>query len=257
MYRVEPLLYQAICVSDTPPIAGFPHFTMDVLANALKQKAASFFKDTVHHVFVGFTGEFFHPSFFSQIRFFFGACTGITTLYIADIYMAPILLLRHLSLMPLWHLTVKPSALFDGGLYFSDPAFHNITHLHLLGNLTMGGGSGLNPWNRFDRSDLEEWTKGLTSIPNLTHFAFNSPSSPELVYPVLHTCPCLACCILLCPLGVHDTGTTWLPESKDPRFLTMATLGPDARQADWQHGVSSDEDMWARTKAVIARRHTE
>jgi hypothetical protein len=44
MYRVEPLLYQVICVSDTPPIAGFPHFTMDILANTLKQNQHLFSK---------------------------------------------------------------------------------------------------------------------------------------------------------------------------------------------------------------------
>ncbi|KAJ7850319.1 hypothetical protein B0H14DRAFT_851628 [Mycena olivaceomarginata] len=93
---------------------------MDILANALKQKPTSFFKDSVHNVFVGFTGEFFHPSFFSQIRSFLDACTGIITLYIADIYMAPMLLLRYpLSDAPTpsdsqGHRALRWRALFQG-----------------------------------------------------------------------------------------------------------------------------------------------
>lgn len=251
LYRVEPLLYRVICVSDNPPIDGFPHFTMDILANAFKEKPASFFKDAVHHVFVGFTGEFFHPSFFSQIRSFLGACTGITTLYIADIYMAPTSLLRYLSPMPLRHLTVKPSALFEGRLYFRDPAFRVVTHLHLLGNLAMGGG-GMWIWDHFDGSKPEEWKKGLTSIPHLTHFAFNSPNSRELVYPALHACPRLECCILLCSPGVD--GTAWLPESRDVRFVVSSL--PEA-QLDWQYGAIGGEDMWAHAEAVIAGRRAE
>ncbi|KAJ7835246.1 hypothetical protein B0H14DRAFT_1137333 [Mycena olivaceomarginata] len=248
---VEPLLYSVVCVADTPPIDGLPHFTMDILANALKQKPTSFFKDSVHNVFVGFTGEFFHPSFFSQIRSFLDACTGIITLYIADIYMAPMLLLRYLSPMPLRHLTVKATALFDGGLYFKDPAFRHVTHLHLLGNLFMGG-RGLSTWDSLDGSDPKEWTKGLTSIPHLTHFAFNSPNSRELVYPALHACPRLECCILLCPIGVD--GTAWLSGSGDVRFVVANA--PEA-QADWQYGVIGVEDMWTRAEAVIAGRRAE
>lgn len=248
---VEPLLYRVICVSYTPPIDGFPRFTMDILANALKQKPASFFKDAVHHVFVGFTGEFFHPAFFAQIRSFLGACTGITTLYIADIYMAPMLLLRYLSPMPLCHLTVKATALFDGRLYFTDHAFRHVTHLYLPGSLSMGG-RGLSTWDSLDGSDPKEWKKGLTSIPHLTHFAFNSPNSRDLVYSALHACPRLECCILLCPLGVD--GTPWLPGSGDVRFVAASAPDP---QADWQYGVVGSEDMWTRAEAVIAGRRAE
>jgi hypothetical protein len=67
----------------------------------------------------------------------------------------------------------------------------------------------------------------------------------KVKYPALQTYPRLACCILLCRAGVDDTETTWLPESRDIRFLKMVTLGPDACQADWQYGVIGVEDMWA------------
>lgn len=169
----------------------------------------------------------------------------------ADQYLAPFTMLRYLDAMPLQHLTVKLGAIFDGGLFFGRAAFRQITHLHVLGSLTVGS---LNFWNHYEggRTDADEWKAGLASIPCLTHFAFDRPNSRDLVYPALHECPRLECCILLCPPGVD--GTAWLPKSQDVRFV--AVNAPDA-QADWHSGVVGGEDMWVRAEAMIAMRRAE
>ncbi|KAJ7466840.1 hypothetical protein B0H11DRAFT_2047861 [Mycena galericulata] len=250
---VEPLLYRVVCVSDSQPIDGFPDFTMDILEKALKAKPASFFKDAVRHVFVGFTGDFFDPFFFRRIKSFLTACTGITALYIADCYLPPMQMLEHLDVMPLQRLTVKIGAIFDGGLYFSSPAFHDVTHLYILGSLVV---FSLNIWGTYETTNTsaEDWKMGLASLPRLTHFAFNLPQFRNIVYPALHKCPRLQCCILLCPLGPGVDATEWLPESQDIRFVVDNVL--DA-QADWHCGVVGGQDMWARAEAVISARRAE
>ncbi|KAJ7628226.1 hypothetical protein DFH06DRAFT_1226555 [Mycena polygramma] len=236
---VEPLLYRVICVSDTPPIEGFPRFTMDILENALKQKPASFFAGAVRRVFVGFTGDLFNPGFFPQIRSFLGACTGITSLYMADLYLPPYRMLEYVAPMPLRRLAVKPTALFDDSFYFKDPAFRRLTHLHLIWNLRFFAGG-----------DPEQWKK-LASLPHLTHFAFESSNTRALIYPALQACPRLECCILLRPPGADMDPAVWLPESGDVRFV--AATAPDA-QVDWQRGAVGPDDMWTRAEAVIAER---
>ncbi|KAF7362585.1 hypothetical protein MVEN_00607200 [Mycena venus] len=249
---VEPLLYRVICVSDSQPIDGFPHFTMDILEKALEAKQASFFQDAVRHVFVGFT-DFCPPFFFRQIESFMTACAGITTLCIADRYLPSFHMLNHLNVMPLQHLMVNLDAIFDGGLYFSSPAFHDVTHLYILGSLVV---ASLNIWGTYETTNTsaKDWEMGLTSIPHLTHFAFNRPRFRNIVYPALHECPRLQCCILLCTLGHGVDGTKWLPESRDIRFVVDDL--PDA-QADWLSGVVGGQDMWARAEAVISARRAE
>ncbi|KAJ6465619.1 hypothetical protein C8R47DRAFT_1326428 [Mycena vitilis] len=237
---VEPLLYRVICIPDAPPVEGFPRFTMEILANALKRKPASFFKDAVHSVLVGLVGDRFNPGFFPQIRAFLGACTGVTSLYMADPYLPPHRMLEYVAPMPLRRLAVKPGALFDDRFYFKDPAFRQLTHLHLIWDLRL-----------FARDEPQEWMK-LASLPRLTHFAFESPDRRALVYPALEKCPRLECCSLLCPPGADIVDlAVLLPESGDVRFVVAPM--PDA-QLDWQHGVMGSDDMWARAEAVIAER---
>ncbi|KAJ7675627.1 hypothetical protein DFH06DRAFT_1122458 [Mycena polygramma] len=236
---VEPLLYRVVCVADTPPIEGFPRFTMDLLENALKRKPRSFFKGAVRSVFVGLTGDILNPGFFPQIQSFLGACKGITSLYMADPYLPPYRMLMYVAPMPLRRLAVKPSAIFYDRFYFKDPAFRQLTHLHLIWHLGFFAGG-----------DPKEWKK-LASLPHLTHFAFESPDTRALIYPALQACPRLECCILLCPPGADMDPAVLLPESGDVRFVVAAMS--DA-QVDWQHGVMGSDDMWARADAVIAER---
>ncbi|KAJ6465618.1 hypothetical protein C8R47DRAFT_1154687 [Mycena vitilis] len=224
---VEPLLYRVICVSDKPPIEGFPRWTMDIPENALKRKPASFFKGAVRSVFVGFTGD----SVLSRRMHQHHLLAHGRPVSVA---------LPHVG-APRPDAPATPGsqalAIFDDCFRFKDPAFRQLTHLNLILRFFAGGDPG-------------EWMK-LASLPHLTHFAFESSNTRALIYPALQACPRLECCILLRPVGADMDPAVWLPESGDVRFVTATA--PDA-QVDWQYGAVGSDDMWARADAVIAER---
>ncbi|KAJ7721980.1 hypothetical protein B0H14DRAFT_2642284 [Mycena olivaceomarginata] len=119
--------------------------------------------------------------------------------------------------MPLRHLTVKPTALFDCGPYFRDPAFRVVTHLHLLRKPDHG-----RPRPEPLRPLRQEQTGGVE----------------EGVY--IHPAPDALCIQQPELAGARLPGAARVPSTR----MLRPSFALDA-QADWQYGVTGAEDMWA------------
>ncbi|KAJ7458609.1 hypothetical protein FB451DRAFT_1273588 [Mycena latifolia] len=180
---LEPLLYRVICVSDSLPRDGFPHFTLDILQSAINRKPASFFHHAVRHLYLE------DPCDAAQLCTILAACTGVTDLF-AEVpgaaSAAPAF-----GALPLRHL-----AAIIGGLDFTHALFRHITHLTML---ELGGPAA-------------GW-EGLADLPHLTHVAYANPNFAHTLAPILLRCPHLR--------ALHPARAQWLRVAADRRALRL------------------------------------
>ncbi|KAJ7687616.1 hypothetical protein B0H17DRAFT_1203508 [Mycena rosella] len=120
---VEPLLYRVICISDTLPMDGFCHFTVDIVYRAITRKPASFFHHAIRNLFLEDPRGTRPADYIAKMHSILAVCTGISDLF-ADSSLAAPMLTDTLGVVPLDHLTVDVSSLFDGRMMdFSHPIF--------------------------------------------------------------------------------------------------------------------------------------
>ncbi|KAJ7847804.1 hypothetical protein B0H14DRAFT_3674664 [Mycena olivaceomarginata] len=140
--------------------------------------------------------------------------------------------------MPLRRLSTALTDVFPAtGVDFMHPLFSCLTNLELIATLT--------------NSVWEEW-KGLTLIPNVTHFAFLIGGSLTIFRGVLAACPALRVLVFLHwgfeGVGVSYEGIGLEPLSQDTRFVGMPA---PPLSADWQIGARGGDDFWIRAEKSL------
>ncbi|KAJ7123486.1 hypothetical protein C8R44DRAFT_875677 [Mycena epipterygia] len=219
---VEPLLYRTIVVevehSSRTPI--FPHFTTTSLSSALESK--NFHPDAARHLLL-----YANARTYKDVL---ARCTGVENLWINDLTdMAPLI-----APLPLKHLYTNLLSLLRT-LSPTYACFSRITHLEVMDD--------------WEEADSEIWS-GLSLLPQLTHFSFNSsyfvPSAREL----LEISKSLAVLVFL------ESGQDPSPAAELSHDLRFVQMGFMDWFEDWKMGVHSGEDYWSRAENFIAKRRS-
>jgi hypothetical protein len=124
----------------------------------------------------------------------------------------------------------------------SHPSFARITHLELFGNLDQAGDSA--------EKSLARWT-GLANLPALTHLALSNSDLLAIFVRILAVCKSLRALVILGRLQSNLSVPEMEILTENPRFVVMQC---DNYIADWQRGVLTGNDYWARADAFIAKR---
>ncbi|KAJ7091689.1 hypothetical protein C8R44DRAFT_412011 [Mycena epipterygia] len=231
---VEPLLYRTLVVEawvgqarvgevETTSVT-FPRFTNASLLSALASK--HFRPHDVRHLLLY---EMDMDS--GTAEKVFARCTGIENLWIncALDELGPLIAplpLKHLyaHVLPLLRTLPPPHVCFS-----------LLTHLEVM------------DWE-WEEADLMIWS-GLSLLPQLTHFSFDTPILAHPVRELLETSKSLSVLVFL---DIHECPS--LQElSHDVRFVQMLT---GTCFEDWQRGVHSGEDYWHHAESVIAKRRS-
>ncbi|KAJ6512957.1 hypothetical protein C8R45DRAFT_1088053 [Mycena sanguinolenta] len=232
--RVEPFLYRTIVFSD--PVKHYPAFRPDVLVHAIQSKPASFFRKSVRHLNFATPGYRFSEE---DARTIISACSGVVNLHVAS---QNLVTKEFLDLLPpVKRLYINVEMLFHPSpVDFAHPSLSQLTHLQLF------------DWLREDTAN--QWAK-LAALPQLTHLSF---ANCRRIFPVfrriLDASNSLKVLVLLTSglLRRHDSDSQ---ENKlltqDPRFVAMISL---YYQSDWQMGVHTGQDYWARAENFVAKR---
>jgi hypothetical protein len=243
--RVEPLLYRTLVMMPRTAISyRIPLCSFDKFAQIARSKPPSFL-DAVRNVMV----LALHSEDMSSadMNIVIRTCPRIENLYIfgswnlhSSIHPAA----PGLDILPLRHLYCNLNRVFDFTAMdpLSHPSFARITHLELFGNLDQAGDSA--------EKSLARWT-GLANLPALTHLALSNSDLLAIFVRILAVCKSLRALVILgrlqSNLSVPEVGIL----AENPRFVVMQC---DNYIADWQRGVLTGNDYWARADAFIAKR---
>ncbi|KAJ6512993.1 hypothetical protein C8R45DRAFT_331308 [Mycena sanguinolenta] len=228
---VEPFLYRTIVFVDS--IKHYPTFRPGVLLRAIRSKPASFFRESVRNLNL----TQYHISS-EDARTIISACSGVVNLHIANQQMLSRSFLDVLP--PVKRLYAALEMLFHpSAVNFSHPSLSQLTHLEVADPLR--------------EATADQWA-GLAALPRLTHLSFTDCWAIFPVFRrVLDTCKSLQILVLLTtsnPLQLGRRGGNELL-FQDPRFVAMICL---YHQWDWQMGVHSGQDYWARAEDFVAKR---
>ncbi|KAJ6535230.1 hypothetical protein DFH09DRAFT_1284033 [Mycena vulgaris] len=231
---VEPLLYRTLVIA-TNNIEEIPRFGMETFDRIARTKPASLLRDSVRNLIVGFVGV-------EQIKLILATCTGLENIWIAATGSSTTPLLPAVEGISLRHLYCDFEQLsrfviaFES---FAQPFFSHLTHLELF--------NGLNDADE----DPAAW-HGIVGLPHLTHLSFAAIHLIELCPHLLDTCKSLHALIILgFPRTAFLLRTELALLEKDPRFVLMPL---ERYIQDWQVGVLTGVDYWARADTFIARR---
>ncbi|KAJ6563300.1 hypothetical protein DFH09DRAFT_481409 [Mycena vulgaris] len=233
---LEPLLYRTlVMMTFANPIDGIPPFTMETFDRIARTKPASFLRDSVRNVIV-------ESIEIEQIKTILATCTGVENLWILPAdrrrITSPLLAPHGISLRHLYcdfRRLCGAVIVFES---FSQPFFSHITHLELFHGLP-------------DNGDPAKWD-GITALAHLTHLAVGTtpnifPSCPHL----LEGCKSLRALVILEPPS-HNLPILPLNSfACDPRFVVKPFKN---YVEDWQRGVLTGRDFWARADEFIAKR---
>ncbi|KAF7374628.1 hypothetical protein MSAN_00347600 [Mycena sanguinolenta] len=231
---VEPFLYRTIVFSD--PIKHYPAFRPDVLLRAIQSKPASFFRDSVRHLNFSAPGDRFSEE---DARTIISACSGVVNLHVPSQNLLTKVFLDLLP--PVKRIYTNVEMLFHPSpVDFSHPSLSHLTHLQVF------------DWVREETAN--QWAS-LATLPHLTHLSF---ANCRRIFPVfrriLDTSNSLQILVLLTsgPLRRHDSDSQENELlTQDPRFVAMISL---YYQWDWQMGVHTGQDYWARAENFVAKR---
>ncbi|KAJ7203071.1 hypothetical protein GGX14DRAFT_570331 [Mycena pura] len=235
---VEPLLYRTLVIG-MDVMDGLPACDMQTFNRITQTKPPAFLANAVRNVML--------PNLYAyQVHAILSACPGIENLY--PLYAPPCnLTLPAFDVPSLRHLHCLPDDVFD--LYSIDPFVHtmiaHITHLELLDDLRASD----------PMREIPFGTR-LSVLPHLTHLAL-SLGHPRIwvCVQVLAECKCLRVLVVLCE-------QKWQEEA---RHAGLEVLASDVRGVmmpfslrnsvkDWQPGILTGNDYWARAEALIAMR---
>ncbi|KAJ7732939.1 hypothetical protein DFH07DRAFT_990544 [Mycena maculata] len=228
---VEPHLYRTLVIGPSP-VFGLPRCSVEIFNRIVRTKSPSFLRNSVRNLMIwGVTAN--------QAKTIISACGGIQNLKIlAASDQLPLSTLSAFDTMPLRHLYGDLACLFDAfSVPFHHPMFTQITHLELTDTLDGEDGS-------------THWT-GLSYLPNLTHLALSREvESLQVFADILAAYKSLAALLHL-PHFPPATHTISDNLANDPRFVIMEL---PHRTTDWQNGILSGNDYWARAEHFIAMR---
>ncbi|KAF7374656.1 hypothetical protein MSAN_00350500 [Mycena sanguinolenta] len=234
---VERFLYRTIVFAE--PIKPYRAFRPEILLRAIRSKPASFFRDSVRNL--NFSADFDISE--EDAKDIISACSGVVNLHLAH---RQILSNSFMDVLPpVKRLYVAMEKLFHpSAVDFTHSSFSQLTHLEVR--------DWLSPEN------ANQWAK-LAALPELTHLSF---SDCRQIFPVfrriLDTSKSLQIFVLLTSghhLDIYRASRHGEEKllTQDPRFVVMASI---YYQWDWQMGVHSGQDYWARAERFVAERRT-
>ncbi|KAF7366318.1 Tyrosinase central domain-containing protein [Mycena sanguinolenta] len=221
----QTVLYNVVVFSN--PLPGHVCFDPARLSVAVQSPAISQHVRNVCilHSLVGFPDD---------LQPIFAKCSAIQNLFLIGRHSA---LLPFLSVMPLRRLYTGLAYLFAlAGIDFMHLLFSQITHLQLA--------------DRLPNAQWEEW-QGLSTIPNLTHLAFQRLETLSIFQNILPACPGLQVLVHLQPYA-KKSEIVLESLANDTRFVSMPAT---SLSTDWQIGARGGDDMWVRAEKFIARRN--
>jgi hypothetical protein len=228
-------LYRIVALSSMWMMASnWPRFSFDRLLGLIRNKPATFYNTSVHHLLIDDMFSLLEPASLSTVAF---TCCGVKDLFV-NVPLSPLLpFFNHLT--SLRRLGVSLKRLFGGlAIDFTHHLFANITHLDV-----------------FDR-ETAQIPEGLSLIPNLTHCAFNQAVFLDKTPHILQTCPKLRYLIFLMTSvdelsKSDDRAEWWAALANDLRFVALVR---GHFRVDWILGAQSGQDFWARAERFVALR---
>ncbi|KAJ7138941.1 hypothetical protein C8R46DRAFT_1361499 [Mycena filopes] len=225
---VEPILYRTIMVCEIRRERyHFPRFTPESVAKLLLSKPAAFLRDSVRNLLI-------HNAHRDLVQSILAICTGVENLWApeaSEVLRPPSgLRLKNLSTNA-WPLLWTVSPL--------DPLFTRLTHLELTGPV----------------HSVAKIASTLPLLPQLTHLAFNDEDLITICPQILDECASLTVLVSRnAGRGHAESLFQGYAErlSRDVRFVLIHSWWFE----DWQLGVHSGLDYWARAEDFIAKRRS-
>lgn len=241
LFRVEPLLYQTIVVSDSG--AGTDAKNLEGHRKPFRcrtiyrvvQQSKSFPGNSVRDLFLSW-----EPTQEAVPKALLTACRSVENLWLST--TGPTTLFHLVEDLPLKRLYCDLRYLFgvQRQIDFSHRLFAKITHLEVFGGLLSGP---------------EERWKQLAHIPHLTHLSFSHEYSVAGFLTILRTCTLLRVLIVRESSDWICTVIERSPDGakiiRDPRFVK---LGRRERELDWRRGAHGGRDYWTRAEECVAVR---
>ncbi|KAJ7686303.1 hypothetical protein B0H17DRAFT_1072241 [Mycena rosella] len=227
---VEPLLYRTLIICKEPEnyrkVDELPWCTLEDFNQIVRRtESASFLRDSVRNVM-------FQHLNAGEIDSILSACSGLHNMHALgceDPTAFPdSLRLRRLHCDNDDHPALKLSS-------------RHITHLELFIGLTLD-------YDLYE-DDPTQWS-AVTRLPHLTHLSLNFKSLLPVCLHLLDACNSLCALIILRSSPAYPVPETL---AGDPRFVMMEL---PQRTADWQRGILTGDDYWARADAFIAKRRS-
>ncbi|KAJ7204165.1 hypothetical protein GGX14DRAFT_460974 [Mycena pura] len=228
---VEPLLYRTLVITYSGgAIEGLPFCTMNELIGIIQTKSPAFLSNAVQNVMLDSVDRTF-------VRTVLSAFSGIKNLFlnVGTLQGA-------LDVQPLRHLYCALHEVFDPSVNdpFTHRVFSNITHLELFGLPS-------------EIADTDvPFASRVARLPHLTHFSLNRGPGIDcsVCVRVLTACKRLHVLVFLCEREKHAAAER-AGLARDVRFVM---LDLSDYETDWQWGILTGNDYWARAEAFIAKR---
>ncbi|KAJ7112022.1 hypothetical protein C8R43DRAFT_1242832 [Mycena crocata] len=220
-FWLEPILYRTVAMY------GVGH--QERLLACLQFKDPIFLRNSVRNLLLSGVAPKHH-------KWLLNTCSKVRNLFIADDValedFPPVSSLRLKEL----HCDLTFLFIGEKDIDFRHGLFAHITHLRLYDYFT-------------STCDQDLWS-GLTLIPHLSHLAVEFCDPVPFLSRLLKTCKSLRV-LLLSDFYVPEP-SIFAPLANDCRFVLML-LG---LEQDWQTGIQTGIDVWARAEAFIARRRS-
>ncbi|KAJ7098205.1 hypothetical protein C8R43DRAFT_1141536 [Mycena crocata] len=222
---LEPLLYHTLTVGENG-ITAYPLYQATPLTTVMRHSQAGFRKH-VRNLFLDLP----HTDYILSV------CTRVENLWLSspldDINLCRLVGSLRLSrfygdVQPLLR-TLPPNHQF----------FAHLTHLELMGSA-----------GHVSTADLEIWSN-ISHLPRLTHLSFNDETFIDIAPALLQSCHSLALLIQLQEFGPRPDH--WYSEDliRDLRFVALSCR---YFVKDWQVGVRTGWDYWARAEEFVKER---
>ncbi|KAJ6524610.1 hypothetical protein DFH09DRAFT_1189375 [Mycena vulgaris] len=219
---LEPLLYRTlVMMSYATPIDGIPPFTIETFDRIARTKAGAIEVE--------------------QIKTILTTCTGVENLWIFPTgprITPPLPAVHSISLRHLHCDLPELCAAVIAFESFAQPFFSHLTHLELFNGLSDDG------------RDPAKWD-GITALAHLTHLAVDTPNIIPSCPSLLEGCKSLRALIIVDGMPVTNFFLPLHSFTRDPRFVVMPLKN---YHGDWQRGVLTGRDYWARADKFIAKR---
>ncbi|KAJ6598353.1 hypothetical protein DFH09DRAFT_57007 [Mycena vulgaris] len=231
---IEPFLYRVIRVDHWP--------TVDAVRRAMHTKPASFFRDNVRHLFLGFCR--FHSKLSEEeAHTLLRLCSGIVSFssYCWDHSESALLpILEGIPKARRWAGSLQDLFGSRSAIDLTHSFFDTITHLDMFEVLTSG-------------SDDVRICAGLAALPALSHLCLNEGIEEAVLRCMLEQCARLQVLVNLW----HSSETKLArkiannPPATDERFV-VCVFGD--YWADWEVGARGGTDFWAAADAFVAKK---
>ncbi|KAJ7331003.1 hypothetical protein DFH08DRAFT_882133 [Mycena albidolilacea] len=230
---LELLLYRTLLVYEGEQFDRISHPSIEcgTLTALIHAKPPEFFRDSVRNLWLVTASDSKHATTL-------GACSAIENLWLGAHSSSSLLDLD----LRLKRLQCTLQSIFGhSAINFTHPFFSSITHLEIFDVTT--------------DMEVEPWS-ALTSLPHLTHLAFNSANYLPLCLALLSRWDTLRALVILLA-GNIDPGekimeSYGVPELiQEPRLVVVVCVG---YREDWVKGAVTGHDYWSQAEDFISKR---